>query len=145
MSEQITDVVAFNKQAIIEALKPHGIVKVTVEYYGGGDSGGTEDVRLELENGETVSTPNVVMFYADARSRYNLETGSLEVETVTKKEMALSAALEDFAMHLVESHHAGWENNDGGRGTVTFHVNTNEITVEHEEYYTESNSYSYTY
>lgn len=145
MSEQITDVVAFNKQAIIEALKPHGIVKVVVEYYGGGDSGGTEDVRLELDNGETVYPPDVSVIYAEARSRYNLETRSFEVETVSKKEKPLAAVLDEFAMHLVESHHAGWENNDGGRGSVVFDVNSNEITVEHEEYYTESNTYSYSY
>lgn len=147
MSEQtqVIDAVAHNKAAIIEALKTHGIKKVIVEYCGRGDSGGTEDVRLELENGETVPVPAVFVPFAWNRSRYNHETRGWQSIQEVVNNKPLSDALDEFAMHLVELHHAGWENNDGGRGEVTFYVNTDEITVEHEEYYTESNSFSYTY
>jgi hypothetical protein len=44
----------------------------------------------------------------------------------------------------VDAHHSGWENNDGGSGTVTIHVAENNFQLEHTEYYTESSSYEYT-
>lgn len=142
---QMIDAVAHNKAAIIEALKPHGIKKVIVEYYGGGDSGGTENIHLELENGETVPMPSGSVSFAWNRSRYNPETRDFEKIEGCLEEKPLTNALEDFAMHLVETHHAGWENNDGGRGDVTFDIDKNEIVLDHEEYYTESNSYSYSF
>lgn len=142
---QVIDAVAHNKAAIIEALKPHGIKKVIVEYYGGGDSGGAEDVRLELENGETVPVPTGSVSYAYNRTRYNFQTKGVETIEGYIEKKPLTNALEDFAMHLVEIHHAGWENDDGGRGDVTFDLDENEIVVDHEEYYTESNSYSHSF
>lgn len=93
MSDQIIDVVAHNKQAIIVALHAHGIAKVVVEYYGGGDSGGTEEIRLELENGETVAAPSGVVAYAHASRRYNVNTHSFDVDQVEIREKSISCAV----------------------------------------------------
>ena len=51
-------------------------------------------------------------------------------------------ALRDFAMAWANAQHSGWENNDGGSGTVIIHVAENNF--QHTEYYTESSSYEYT-
>jgi hypothetical protein len=52
-------------------------------------------------------------------------------------------ALGDFSMSWVSAQHGGWENNDGGQGTVTVVVADNTFTLEHTEFFTESCSYEY--
>ena len=44
---------------------------------------------------------------------------------------------------LLDSEHAGWENNDGAEGTFTWDIATNELKLEHTEFYTESNTYEH--
>lgn len=39
--------------------------------------------------------------------------------------------LVDFLFDIVEDHHSGWENNEGGGGTVTWDLSTDKITLEH--------------
>lgn len=53
--------------------------------------------------------------------------------------------VEDFLWDLLNSQEGGWENNDGGRGDIKWDVNTDEISIDHTQYYTESQSRQYKY
>ena len=53
--------------------------------------------------------------------------------------------VEDFLWDLLTAEEGGWENNDGGRGDIKWDVNTDKITIDHTQYYTESQSRQYKY
>lgn len=53
--------------------------------------------------------------------------------------------VEDFLWDLLSQNEGGWENNDGGRGDITWDVNADKITIDHVQYYTESQSRQYKY
>ena len=55
----------------------------------------------------------------------------------------LPEEVEDFLWDLLTQNEGGWENNDGGRGDIKWDVNTDEITIDHVQYYTESQSRQY--
>ena len=62
------------------------------------------------------------------------------------KQKALDEALKlvaDFAMSWVDVHHPGWENNEGGGGTVTIDLLDDSFRLEHRTYYTEVNYHDY--
>lgn len=48
--------------------------------------------------------------------------------------------IEALFWDFLEAHHAGWENNDGGRGDFRWDITTGNFTLDHEDYYTESNA-----
>lgn len=55
----------------------------------------------------------------------------------------LSTKLEDFAWSFAYEHHPGFENNEGGYGTLTWDISADSITLDHAERYVEStHSYS---
>ena len=55
----------------------------------------------------------------------------------------LPEEVEDFLWDLLSQNEGGWENNDGGRGDIIWDVNTDEISIDHTQYYTESQSRQY--
>lgn len=50
----------------------------------------------------------------------------------------LSTKLEDFAWSFAYEHHPGFENNEGGYGTLTWDVSADSITLDHADRYVES-------
>ena len=55
----------------------------------------------------------------------------------------LSTKLEDFAWSFAYEHHPGFENNEGGYGTLTWDISVDSITLDHADRYVEStHSYS---
>lgn len=52
----------------------------------------------------------------------------------------LSNETQDFLWELLTSSEGGWENNEGGRGNVTWNVNEDKISVNHVQYHTEETS-----
>ena len=51
--------------------------------------------------------------------------------------------IDDFFWEEIidQSQHSGFYNNDGGYGTITWDIVTNKITMQHNDYYTETQSY----
>ena len=49
--------------------------------------------------------------------------------------------LRDFVWGLAYNFHPGFENNDGGEGTVTWDVAEDRIDVDHADFYTARNTY----
>ena len=72
------------------------------------------------------------------------DSGSVEnPEFYPKSDFSLNEQLTDFlcdtTYSLLEKYHCGWEINDGSFGNLVIDCNTGQVTLEHNDYYTESN------
>jgi hypothetical protein len=129
-----------NRESLLAALIKLNITEVIIRYEGGGDSGDVTELEVKPETvipqltTEHISHHFVASEYRDREYHYHLEERLLSVND----------ALHDFALEWVDVHHSGWENNDGGSGTVTIQVAENRFQLEHTEYYMESCGYEYT-
>ena len=115
-----------NKALIFAALEEAGIIKISIEFDGAGDSGQIEDVRAWHAAGGTVPLP----------SDHKLELPS-PLPDNPPVHMTLQEAVETLAYDYLEDTHPGWENNDGAFGTFLFDVPGQTVTLEHNERYTE--------
>jgi hypothetical protein len=94
-----------------DLLRAAGVTKVTVSYSGDGDEGRAEPPQLQGEAGNPI------------------DESSWPPDLDTQK---LGDLLEGFAPE-------GYEDGEGGHGTITFHVQTGKIRVEHNWYEIVSN------
>jgi hypothetical protein len=101
-----------------------GVEKVRTTYSGSGDSGAMEEIYIE---GGPDDLKSEIVELEDGKGG----TRADELEEV----------LRDMLWTLLHSKHAGWENNDGGQGEFEWDITSDELTLEHVEFYTESNSY----
>lgn len=85
-----------------------GVVRVTAEYDGCGDSGQIEDV--------------VFLGAEDA---------------VCEIEPGLAEEVEQVLYDLLEGRHGGWENNDGAFGSFAWTLASRELTHEHNDRFTD--------
>lgn len=100
-----------DKSELMASLKEKGIKQVTATYSGSGDSG-----------------------CVDVIEAFNEQKQSLKIEKTFHRQ------IEDYCYGILEDKHGGWELNEGSSGTITIDVNANKVTIEHEEYFTESKS-----
>lgn len=112
-----------NKAILSEALKKEEIEKVVLTYSGYGDSGNGVDIEeVEFFSG---SSKTNVGWSALAKVQRGIKTyplyagwGAKEKPVLTER-ASLGDALVNLAEDLVSTHHAGYENNEGGGGTFT--------------------------
>lgn len=90
------------KEELRVALVAAGVAFASADYQGEGDDGNVEDSS-----------------YVDA----NKEEAGVDDD--------LDVKFRNFAWECAYSAHPGFENNDGGRGTVTFNVAENKVIIEH--------------
>jgi hypothetical protein len=119
-----------NKLLLLEALRAAGCKTALVGYYGEGDSGSVNDVKVEPE----IDLQLQVAFFAPSN---HFEAGVWHV-SYRKVLMPLHCALEAFADDVVVKHHEGYENGDGGSGELTFDCDSGEVRLDHRDYYVES-------
>lgn len=98
------------KAVLIAHLKTLGITSVSIGYDGEGDQGQITDIEA-------------------------LEPVEVKIKLMTDgtplgPHRELTDALENFAWNVLDAHHAGFENNDGGFGTISIDVNGNSVTLE---------------
>lgn len=86
--------------------KAAGNLFFLVYYSGSGDSGGIDGMQFSID-----------------------ETYDHAAKGVTNSE---ASVLEELAYTLLERHYCGWENNDGGQGTIVVDLYTGEVKLEHE-------------
>lgn len=69
------------------------------------------------------------------------DSGNVEDITLQPNDVRLDAdlmrKLEDFAWSLAYNQHPGFENNEGGYGTLTWDISNNFITLDHADRYVE--------
>jgi hypothetical protein len=95
---------------LLALLRARGIAVVRAHYDGCGDSG-------QLEACECFAVENTA---AD--------------DQLTEAERG---RIDDHFYDLLECRHGGWENNDGGYGDFTWTIQSDELTHDHNDYYTE--------
>lgn len=98
------------KAVLIAHLKTLGITSVSIGYDGEGDQGQISDIEA-------------------------LEPTEVKIKLMTNgtplgAHRELTDALENFAWKVLDDHHAGFENNDGGFGTITIDVAANNVSLE---------------
>jgi hypothetical protein len=125
-------VTAANRRVILDALRAAGATRAVGEYSGSGDDGGFDSVDIEGAS----ALPSVECVRIDSRRE-----GDRWVYVTVPDVRPLQDVVEDFLGEYVDSHHGGWENGDGASGTVALDVATGVIRIDHESYYTASESY----
>jgi hypothetical protein len=129
-----------NLSNVIQALRLKGVVSVEYNYSGSGDSGWFEQPTFLPENIEE-SFGEATCLLTSGKSRF--EDGKW-VEYGVTEETKLRDACTFLAEWYVEAKHGGWENNEGGQGSVVFNVVEGTMTVEHEDNIIEVQSYTHT-
>ncbi len=128
----------FSREALLVRLHQLQIQEVVIDYEGyGGTGDASEPVIYPEKMTPLLKTEKVIQCCVLKRSRDGVVCFDLEEQLQT-----LQKALEDFALAWVELHHSGWERNDGGKGTVTIHVEDSLFELEYEKFHTTS-SYHY--
>lgn len=117
----------------------HRIMEVTVRYSGSGDSGQAEDAMVsEMEEGAT-ETSNVlhrhVLKVMQNRAVW-VEEETRFKDMVVEVEVTPAVELMCIAEEVVYANWPGWENNEGGFGTVRFQRQDYRISVSHAYYVT---------
>ncbi len=112
--------VAFNKRAILDALKAAGVDHAVIEFDGGGDEG--------LINAHMGVPPGQV----------EVMDASCPNETPTFRLRTMQQAMEEMVFDLLTWQHCGWENNEGGYGVVRFDPGADKITLDFSERFTET-------
>ena len=92
-------------------LKAAGVSRVVISYDGCGDSGQIEDVGY-----------------------FNLQSQPVAPSGLTD---LTEEQLKDLFYDLLESRHAGWENNDGGFGEFEWNLEADTLNHTHNDRYTE--------
>jgi hypothetical protein len=123
--------IAFNKANILEALKLSGISKVLIEFNGSGGDGGIESITCDGDK----QIPDISVNEWDIG----------EKNTLVGKEAKLETAIENFAYALLELTEAGWADDAGAYGDITFDVLAGTAVHTHnsrfEDYHTSTHTY----
>lgn len=130
----LNSVRAHNRELILDALKHKSIPSVIVVYDGYGDSGGITDFQVNGGKGQ-----------ADLADKVICQTSEPFTGEKFDEEKTLKDLIESLAMDFVESDHDGWENNEGGSGTVTFDTQAMQVRVDHLENYVSHEEYTHIY
>ncbi len=128
-STNLQALVLHNKAAIMAALKSNGVTNATSEYSGSGDEGSTGSVTVHPENTAALEY-NVTVKMIGSTFDSSAEKW---ITKASDSNLTLEQALRDVTDQLIEMNgHAGYEDGDGGGGSVTFDVEND--TVEHDHY-----------
>lgn len=138
-SPQGFEALSTNRQRLLEVLIETQITEIIIHYVGGGDEGDISEVIVKPESClPQLNTQRLVYCYARGEYREGACHYFLE-----DKEVVLDEALRDFVFTWVDTYHGGWENNEGGSGVMTINVALDDFALEHTEYYTSCNDYTY--
>lgn len=131
--------VALNKEAMLDAMAAVGASLVTAEYAGSGDSGEGVDVTTEPADISGTVLMNILTSSFDHERK-------LWVYSAAVKEMSLIDAAEMLCDDLISAAgHDGFENNDGGGGTMTLTLASRELELEHYDCYVERETSVHTF
>lgn len=139
------------------AMEKYKITEATVHYDGGGDSGEYRNGVYVMEDGSEMTPPpqnldwsvrseektrEVLEAFID-RTATRTEWKNGEWVTTEYGQDRLENALLDLASSVVGYEHAGWENNEGGQGRVTF--TRDGVDLHHEDNIIEVHSSEYSF
>jgi len=118
---------------VFRILRVKGVHTVYMTYSGSGDSGWFDAPSYMNADGERlnhlsdVKVPNVLLYGED------------------RVTLSLDDALDALCSMWQDKHHRGWENNDGGHGEVTLHVEEGRMENEFNQAYTQYETHDHEY
>jgi hypothetical protein len=115
--------VAQAKTCLFDCLEDAGLILITVDFDGSGDSGQIEGIFAFDEYGE-VAVPRASLPCISLNPVARADTTELQ---------SVSDVVEALAYDLLEEEHGGWENNDGAYGELRFDVTDRTITLAYHE------------
>lgn len=133
--KRAADLIPLNKVNLFAALAAAGIDHVCVAFNGYGDSGQIEDVTVKSGEADAALPATDV----------EIASASFGNDAITRTSAPLADAIESFCYDLLESHHGGWENNEGAYGDITFDVAADRIVFDFNYRIETSESHSYEY
>lgn len=132
------DMMKENADAVFDALQKQSVATALVTYYGGGDSGDVEEAEFTRDESDE-ATSLIPLGKGDwpsgtalmVRRQWTREGWQ---RNSTPLELSIQEAVSDLAMQLVNQYYGGWENNEGGEGTVTLTVSNRSISINHGQH-----------
>jgi len=119
---------AVNIRRITDAMESAGIKSISVQYSGGGDSGSIDDVTISKD-----APPGLHLDVWQEKVIYDQESRQWNYTWYLGSQSLIDAA-RNTAGSLIESHHDGYENNDGGEGSVIFCPKKHTALIEHKDF-----------
>ena len=115
---QLTDTenVIAGKATFIAMLKNLGIVSIQAEYNGSGDEGQVDTLTAVTADNTEIDL-----------SQHKVRLPGID------HPRRLSEVIEDFAWNATQHFHCGFHNGDGGFGTLTIHVDSGRVKLEHND------------
>jgi hypothetical protein len=127
----IDDVIAHNKNAIIAAMKDAGLVTVEATYSGSGGSGNGYEIGSTPQNREAMERAVEIQ---TINREYDRDA-HVWIETVRIKSVDLAEAIRDLCENLISAAgHDGFQDGDGGGGTMTIVADTGFCELAHYDY-----------
>ena len=130
------EILPHNKDNLFNALAAAGIILVTTEFDGSGDSG-QFDEPVGFDDANTIVTV--------PESSITVETVNFAMETVSTELRTVHDFIETLAYELLGNEHGGWENNDGAYGEFRFDARDRTITLEYNERYIETHYHEHVF
>lgn len=112
-----------HKDALLGALRAAGVAHVIVSYDGEGDSGQADSAHAVALDGSAIDLATLTAPDPQAASTEGAEKASVQ----------LSQLVENFLWAVLDAHHGGFENNDGGFGELSIDVTERSVTLEHSD------------
>lgn len=123
------------KSALFDALVAHEVRSVTLHFDGYGDSGQTEEIKIDS------SKPHADLL----DSRIGDAPPRADGSTVEGCDMTIREALDELAYCFLDQTYCGWPNNDGAFGEFFFDVAQRSITLGYNERIVESEYSEHTF
>jgi hypothetical protein len=123
---------------LCEVCKNTNITKITLDFNGSGDCGQIEDIEFFNDKNEEYEKPGSENSICPAVRldnttileglTWNNTTGWVPI--LKTKDLTLEEAAERVAYTMLETHHEGWEINDGSQGKITLNLIDKKIFLE---------------
>lgn len=134
MSPDYRKTIATNGAIIAATLREHGVASMKITYIGGGDQGEVCDTALESSEPNTNAPDDINAEITYQAMEYKPDEHGNYQHLLVTRTADFNTATSDL-WEIVEKTHikGGWENNQGGGGTVTV-LSNGVVSVDHYDY-----------
>lgn len=130
------------QKLLFSSLRVLGVVKVVVDFSGGGDSGSVNGHRAVSANGDDVDISTTTINWPKLRSHHEYINDAYKYKTkISNESMTLGQIVESLCEIALDHSELDWYNNEGGQGhfiiditadppSVTLEIGINHMTTD---------------